>query len=384
MTAARRRPLVFTTVALLGLTALAPAQFPVLTGDIEWKVPPPSTLAANQHTSTEHISLIAEQADFIVPTAAQYPAGPIYVDLDVRLLPAGSPYDLVSGSQLLGVQERALESGELLDVWIVHLDKPAGHQGFVTLEGAVDFGAEVVAVQVRKRQLDDHDGELGAAGISAYPNASKRGLELGTAVTRDRLTISSNHQRLDIHLSVNSNLDELRVFTRPYVPAIQTYCFGESGCPCSNDAPSGSGRGCANSESPGGLLSPQGTNVAASDDLSLSLTGLPRNTFGLLFMGEGQSANPVAFGEGRLCVQPGPNGAVWGQGYKRIAVGATGMQGAFTVANIVSRANQTHGGGTIAAGTTWHFQGFYRDTSMTGCAQLAGYNLTNALRIDFE
>jgi len=150
------------------------------------------------------------------------------------------------------------------------------------------------------------------------------------------------------------------------------YCFGV-GCPCGNDD---AGAGCANSLGAGAVLAPvAGTNGFFSDDLILGVAGIQPNQFGLVFMGGAQVSGP--FGDGLLCVG---QGAV---SLNRFPVRQADGGGAFTEGPglvAFSLANFP-GAGHIVPGTTYFFQGWYRNPG--GPCGGSNFNLTNALAVRF-
>ena len=99
---------------------------------------------------------------------------------------------------------------------------------------------------------------------------------------------------------------------------------------------------------------------------------LPAGQFGLVFMGDAQVQLP--FGDGLRCVGAGSAGIY------RFPARATGS-GSFQEGPIVgfSRANFPPAG-QIGAGSTWHFQAWYRDP---GGPCGSGFNASNALRATF-
>jgi len=143
------------------------------------------------------------------------------------------------------------------------------------------------------------------------------------------------------------------------------YCFGSS-CPCGNDDPNA---GCANSTGSGALLSASGFASVASDDLDFVVSGMPANQIGRVYTGQNQALVP--FGNGRRCVGGGSTGLI------RFPVGTAGAVGTMSLNGVISTA-QGISPGSLAAGSTWNFQTWYRDP--TGpCGN--GFNFSNALRI---
>jgi len=141
---------------------------------------------------------------------------------------------------------------------------------------------------------------------------------------------------------------------------ITPYCFGTN-CPCGNDDPNA---GCRNSTGQGALMSAAGSPSVGADDLTLTVSNVPANKSGLLFMAPVQNELPL--GDGKLCGTGG---------FTRFGVqnsGATGVLG--------------EGPGIAAAkginpGETWNFQGWFRDPAGP-CGN--GSNTTNAASVTFS
>jgi hypothetical protein len=123
------------------------------------------------------------------------------------------------------------------------------------------------------------------------------------------------------------------------------FCFGDSGCPCGNEDPSGSA-GCRNSTGSGATLSAAGSTSVAADDLALHATGCPPGESGLFFVG-GAVFSPQFVGDGLACT-----GGVF-----RYFPGVTGPGGTFDLTGPVASAPA----GLIQAGDTRHFQAWTRD-----------------------
>ena len=171
------------------------------------------------------------------------------------------------------------------------------------------------------------------------------------------------------------NLGAAYVFQAPTF--VRSYCFG-IGCPCGNDDPVLGG--CANSvpgydQNPqGALLAACGSASVAADDLTLTLSHLPSNKFGLFFMGGGQTQIP--FGDGLRCVDTGGVGL-----FRYNPPQNSGGAGFMTLGpGIVARSMSFAMSGHIDAGETWYFQGWYRDP-MGPCG--AAFNLSNGLAVTF-
>jgi len=150
-----------------------------------------------------------------------------------------------------------------------------------------------------------------------------------------------------------------------------SFCAGETGCPCGNDAAPGSGTGCLNVTGLGGLLRSTGSSSVSLDDLRLEATQLSPVTFGLMFMGP-MSTSAIPLGAGLRCA----SGAL-----VRFASAGTGAIGALVEGPGLIAATQPLGpANAINVGETWTFQFWYRDNA----GPCASVNLTNALRITFQ
>lgn len=152
------------------------------------------------------------------------------------------------------------------------------------------------------------------------------------------------------------------------------YCFGV-GCPCGNDD---SSAGCGNfgkdgDPGTGALLSASGSGDLFADDLVLTLTGVDRGKFGLMFMGSARAGTPS--GDGLLCIGPGATG-LW-----RFPVQKSNPAGELSLVNPITLSQGFGAGGQILAGTTWGFQAWYRDP-LGPCG--TGANFSNALDVAFE
>lgn len=160
------------------------------------------------------------------------------------------------------------------------------------------------------------------------------------------------------------------------VSDIKLVCRGTV-CPCGNDNAKG---GCDNSatvypEFRSGLMDACGSTSVASDDLTLSVWGLPQNTFGLMIMGT-PGAAPAIVGDGLICLDPV-------QGIFRFPTRSIGSEGsinegpglaAYAAANLPAAA-------AIQAGSSFTFQFWYRDAG--GPCQ-AGSNVSNGVEVLFR
>ena len=152
------------------------------------------------------------------------------------------------------------------------------------------------------------------------------------------------------------------------------FCFGDGSgtpCPCGNDDLAG-GVGCANSTGSGAALSGSGGTSVVLDDLVLTGTGLPASQFNILFMGP-STAGPLPMADGLRCV----SGSLL-----RYFVNQADGSGTVVYTGVVSYANSTFPPGSqITAGSTWHFQDWYRDPVGSPCGN--GSNVTSGLSVTF-
>ncbi len=147
------------------------------------------------------------------------------------------------------------------------------------------------------------------------------------------------------------------------------YCFCASSAPCGNVF---AGGGCANSNGVGAVLAGAGSLGIAADDLVLKASQLPPNKVGIFFMGGQQTQ--LAFGDGQLCVTGGASGIF------RFPAKNSGLSGTFQEGPIVGVAGSLFAPNPIVAGSTWHFQGWFRDPSGP-CG--SSFNLSNATTASF-
>jgi len=109
------------------------------------------------------------------------------------------------------------------------------------------------------------------------------------------------------------------------------------------------------------------------------LDQLPPGRFGLVFLGGGQDSTP--FGDGLRCAIPGPPGDGHGGGFLRLRVFNSGAAGKAFIGPGIGEYVEAHYAQPFAAGSTWYFQGYYRDTG-TPCGSM--FNLTNGLSVTFQ
>ncbi|MFT4541790.1 MAG: hypothetical protein ACI835_004252 [Planctomycetota bacterium] len=144
------------------------------------------------------------------------------------------------------------------------------------------------------------------------------------------------------------------------------YCGGNpAACPCANDG--GPGEGCRTSTGSGAVIAATGSTSLALDDLILTVSGVPAFQFGVQYMGQGQIQFP--FGDGLRCV-----GAAGGS-LVRFPVTSSGPTGT------IALGPGFMGSTVISAGSTWNFQGWFRDP--TGPCGFA-FNLSNAISVPVQ
>ena len=156
-----------------------------------------------------------------------------------------------------------------------------------------------------------------------------------------------------------------------------SFCSGAA-CPCGNNATSADA-GCANGTGNGALLTHVGTLSVSADDLQLTVSGMPSGQFGAVFFGPSSIAC-APWGDGLLGVQPGPPA-----GFMGYLVGNSGAAGQLSVGpGLVAEAQSAYGAaGLILAGSTWYFQGYYRDTAGSSpCGNR--FNTSNAIGATFS
>ncbi|HJO25614.1 MAG: hypothetical protein CMK00_02625 [Planctomycetes bacterium] len=128
-------------------------------------------------------------------------------------------------------------------------------------------------------------------------------------------------------------------------------------------------QGAPNSAGSGASMGHVGTGSVLANDLVLTATGCPTNQFGIFYYGAGQLQFP--FGNGWRCVGSG------GVGLFRFPPVNTGASASVSwLLDVTSPPQPT---GQINAGSTWHFQFWYRDPLSGG----ANFNLSDGLRVTF-
>ncbi|MEM9382648.1 MAG: hypothetical protein AAGB93_22030 [Planctomycetota bacterium] len=131
-----------------------------------------------------------------------------------------------------------------------------------------------------------------------------------------------------------------------------------------------------NSTGASGALTASGSVSVADNDVTLMAASLPNNSFGFFLASRdaGFVANPAG-SQGNLCLG-GSIGRYVGPGQIQNA----GLAGEFELAIDLTMVPQPNGLVSIAAGETWRFQTWHRDSVMGGATS----NFTNGLEIDFQ
>ena len=127
--------------------------------------------------------------------------------------------------------------------------------------------------------------------------------------------------------------------------------------------------GAPNSTGAGAVMAPTGSGSVSSNDVILTCLPVPTQQFGIFFYGSAQILAP--FGNGFLCVGAGSTGLF------RLPPTATGTVGILSRPLDVTSPPQA--AGQINAGSTWFFQGWYRDPPAGG----AFFNLSDGVAITF-
>jgi hypothetical protein len=162
------------------------------------------------------------------------------------------------------------------------------------------------------------------------------------------------------------------IFRAPDFPV--PYCFCDPVvAPCSNPDQLA---GCRTFTGRGGLLTACGLPSIAADQMTLTLSQVPSNQFGIMFMGRTQANVP--FGNGRLCVGQSASSPVY-----RYPPQSTGSAGTFTYGPGLTAYGLGHFSvtGQFAPGDVWHFQTWFRDP-LGPCG--SSFNLSNGLAVTMQ
>lgn len=131
----------------------------------------------------------------------------------------------------------------------------------------------------------------------------------------------------------------------------------------------------ANSTGAAAAISAVGSDVAASNNLTLNASSMPNNQFGIFVVSATQGFVPGVGGSsnGNLCLG-GAIGRYRGPGQ----ILSTGSMGSFSLPIDLTAIPQGNGTVGTSAGDTWNFQAWFRD----GVGQ--GSNLTDGIEITFQ
>jgi hypothetical protein len=146
------------------------------------------------------------------------------------------------------------------------------------------------------------------------------------------------------------------------------FCFGDgsgTACPCGNSG--ASGRGCQNSASTGGaVLAATGSASLANDTLSLTSSGELPSVLSIFLQGDSAIA-AVNFGDGLRCA---------GGALKRLYAlyASAGVASVPPPGGPSISARSAALGDVISAGTTRHYQTYYRDPAPAFCPNPPGNN----------
>jgi len=140
--------------------------------------------------------------------------------------------------------------------------------------------------------------------------------------------------------------------------------------------PASAGNYCTsspNSSGNGAVIGSRGSASISNGGFTLTVSGAPRNTFGVFFYGGGQVETP--FGNGVRCV-----GAA-GRGVHRLnGVTSVNSRGVASLGLDFNAHPADQGKGKITAGSTWFFQYYYRDQRGAAGAYI---NLSDGLSVTF-
>lgn len=129
-----------------------------------------------------------------------------------------------------------------------------------------------------------------------------------------------------------------------------------------------------NSTGQSGRIEANGSPVVAQNDLQLSVSRLPLNSFGFVLASELQDFRPFPGGsQGILCL-----GDPIGRGVGDV-IFSTGATGTATVPADLTAMPQPTGSVAVAPGDTWRFQCWHRDVNPVQTS-----NFTDAISIEFQ
>jgi Tol biopolymer transport system component len=158
------------------------------------------------------------------------------------------------------------------------------------------------------------------------------------------------------------------------------FCLGDGSagaCPCGNNG--ATGKGCENSAGTGGAqLTATGSASLLGDTLVLTSSGELPGVLSIFLQGDA-SITPVNFGDGLRCT-----GGILHRLY--ITNSGSGTVSAPQAGDLSVSAASAALGDTIAAGTTRHYQTYYRDPLLSFCPNPPGdsWNVTSGLSVTWD
>lgn len=229
------------------------------------------------------------------------------------------------------------------------------------------FAAEALGLRTARGSAVDSGDDLDAADSSETPcNGEEPCFDCNENGVDDSVDIANGASQ---DANLNGIPDECEDKVVEFCK-----CTGGSSGSCSN---ADANAGCSNSTGQGGKLESNinsgGTVSLALDNLVLTSSQLPTFVSGLTFMGT-SSRPPATFYDGLRCIN---------LPVLRFGTQSSGATGSFALGPGIAAAAALRFGpsGTITAGSTWHFQTWYRDP--TGpCG--TNSNVTNAVKVTFE
>ena len=215
------------------------------------------------------------------------------------------------------------------------------------------IGAEVAPVgEAWRRAFELDPGLVLHTGDESHPHL--RGSYLAACVFYAKIFDES-----PVGLSFTSGLDAATASFLQEVAAETVFCSWGNYCDLSPTSTSAGAR----------ILAIGNTRVSAND-MTLRVEDAVPLQYGQFFYGA--TASEVPFGDGLLCVS--------GEVFRLGAPAAVGAAGRATLQLDFDAPPMNSGPGGIAAGTTWHFQFWFRDPDGPGGS---GFNLSNGLTAVF-